>query len=113
MLTWQFKYIQTQASSNPFKLCSESIIGGMVHPARSSAFTTNSTKVNSFWGLHNWKLQVDVTRKSVGDDIFQSKIANDVEQGRRLSNLSDWAQSVSSLVDLQVEVFHLENEANK
>ncbi|KAI3687621.1 hypothetical protein L1987_81321 [Smallanthus sonchifolius] len=57
---------------------------------------------NSFVWLFSIRSKVDVTRKFVDDDIFKSKIANDVEQGRRLSNLSDWAQSDSSLVDLQL-----------
>ncbi|KAK1429099.1 hypothetical protein QVD17_11301 [Tagetes erecta] len=45
----------------------------------------------------------DISRKSVDDnDTNQSKIANDVEQEeRRMSDLSDWAPSVSSSADVQ------------
>ncbi|KAI3688217.1 hypothetical protein L1987_81927 [Smallanthus sonchifolius] len=47
--------------------------------------------------------EVDVTRKYVDDvNTVQSKLANDDEQEeRRMSDLSDWAPSVSSSVDVQ------------
>ncbi|KAI3822887.1 hypothetical protein L1987_10487 [Smallanthus sonchifolius] len=49
--------------------------------------------------------EVDVTRKYVDDvDTIQSKLADDAEQEeRRMSDLSDWAPSVSSSVDVQKE----------
>ncbi|KAL8217223.1 hypothetical protein R6Q57_024060 [Mikania cordata] len=47
--------------------------------------------------------KMDITRKSVDDyDIIESKMANDAEhEERRMSDLSDWAPSVSSSMDVQ------------
>ncbi|KAI7745442.1 hypothetical protein M8C21_015933, partial [Ambrosia artemisiifolia] len=48
--------------------------------------------------------EVDISRKSVVDDndMIRSKMASEVEQEeRRMSDLSDWAPSVSSSIDVQ------------
>ncbi|XP_076922210.1 uncharacterized protein LOC143583919 [Bidens hawaiensis] len=47
--------------------------------------------------------EVDIKSKSVEDDdnVVQSKMANDDQEERRMSDLSDWAPSVSSSTDVQ------------